>query len=413
MAAHLVGAGCSVLDNTGIARKGGAVTSDVRLAPASGDVDAARIADRAADVMLACDPVTAATPAVLAKIGRGRTQVVGSATALPTLNQRLALDGQLDSDSLQAALVVAAGTDRYASIDAAAIATRILGDAIYANMVMLGFAFQKALIPLPLEAIDEAIRVNGADVDANRRAFAWGRRAAREPLAVEQLLHAEDEVAETSLDDLVARRVAFLTAYQDAAYAARYRRLIECVRTADRQHGRGDGPLSWAAARGYFRLLAVKDEYEVARLYIDSAFARALARQFSGDVKLRYHLAPPLLTRPDPATGRIRKQTYGPWVGKLFRLLAAMKGLRGTWLDPFGHTRERRMERALIAEYEATIDTVLGGLDHGNYDIAVELAALPEQMRGYGHVKAANVASAKARQAQLLASFGARTAQAA
>jgi len=185
------------------------------------------------------------------------------------------------------------------------------------------------------------------------------------------------------------------------------------VRDADRRSGRGDGPLGWAVARGYFRLLAIKDEYEVARLYSDGGFARALARQFSGAYKVRYHLAPPLLARPDPTTGRIAKQAYGAWMGRLFPLLARLKRLRGSWLDPFGHTQERKLERRLIAEYEAVIELLLGGLQPGNYEAAVEIAALPEQMRGFGHVKAANVARAKQREAQLLAALRSAPARAA
>jgi indolepyruvate ferredoxin oxidoreductase len=414
MAAHLVGAGCSVLDNTGIARKGGAVTSDVRLAPRPADINVARIADHSADVLLACDPVTAATAAVLAKIARGRTRVIANAIAVPTLNQRLALDGQLDSGQLQAALIDVAGREHVEMIDSTAVAERTLGDAIYSNMVMLGSAFQKGLVPLPLEAIERAIELNGTDVEANRRAFVWGRHAAHAPSAIAQLLQpSSDERVETNLDELIAHRVRHLTDYQDTAYAERYRALVERVRHADRRGGRGDGPLAWAVARSYFRLLAIKDEYEVARLYSNGGFARALQRQFSGAYKIKYHLAPPLLARPDPTTGRIRKQTYGAWMGKLFRILARLKRLRGTVLDPFGHTHERKMERGLIAEYETTIDAVLNELDRDNYDIAVEIAALPESMRGYGYIKAANVMRAREREAQLLATFAAKAPRAA
>jgi indolepyruvate ferredoxin oxidoreductase len=270
------------------------------------------------------------------------------------------------------------------------------------------------LIPLSYDAVSRAIALNGTDVDANRRAFAWGRRAAHDPAAIDAALRPfREDTVDTELDAFIARRTAHLTDYQDMAYAVRYLALVTRVRDAERRIGRGDGPLAWSVARGYFRLLAIKDEYEVARLYSDGEFARALQRQFSGEYKVRYHLAPPLLARLDPATGRIRKQTYGAWMGKLFPILARLKGLRGTWFDPFGYTRERAMERRLITDYEATVGRLLAALNSANYDVAADIAALPEQMRGYGHVKAANVARAKEREAGLLAAFRSKTAQAA
>jgi indolepyruvate ferredoxin oxidoreductase len=275
-------------------------------------------------------------------------------------------------------------------------------------MVILGFAWQKGLVPLAFDAIDQAIALNGTAVEANRLAFAWGRRAAHDPAAIAQLLAPlRSDADETSLDALAERYADTLTAYQNAAYAKRYLALVERVRAAERRIDRADGPLAFSVARGYFRLLAIKDEYEVARLYSDGAFARDLAQRFTGDYKIRFHMAPPLVARPERATGQVRKRDYGAWMGRLFPLLARMKALRGTWFDVFAYTHERRAERKLIGQYRQTVDTLLAGLTSDNYPLAVEIAALPEHIRGYGHVKAHNIAYAKQCEGELLAAFAA------
>jgi indolepyruvate ferredoxin oxidoreductase len=439
MAAHLSGIGCTLLDNTGIARKGGAVTSDVRLAPRPEEIHVARIPDRKASLVLAGDLVTAATPAVLAKIEPGRSRVIGNATATPTLKQRLALDGPAASLELRDRLIGAAGSECCEFVDTNEIAEHLLGDSIYSNMVLLGFAYQRGLIPLPCDALGQAIALNGTEVDANRRAFAWGRRAAHDAASVARALQpfreeaspgpgaaaggrasefspaAEDGTRREDLDFFIAGRSAYLVDYQDAAYAQRYLRLVARVRQSERARGRRDDALAWAVASGYFRLLAVKDEYEVARLYSDGEFARALQRQFSGQYRIRYHLAPPLLARPDPVSGRVRKRSYGAWMGRVLRLLVRLKPLRGSWLDPFGYTGERRMERRLVKEYEATIERLLDAVEQGDgdYRVAAEIAGLPEQIRGYGHVKAASIARAKTRETELLASLRSPPARAA
>ncbi len=291
-------------------------------------------------------------------------------------------------------------------IAATEIAEQALGDSIYANMVIFGFAWQKGLVPLAFNAIDQVISLNGTAVEANRLAFAWGRLAAHDPAAIEQLLRSvRADAGESSFDALVRRYADVLTAYQDAAYAQRYIALIDRVRAAERRAGQVDGLLAFSVARGYFRLLAIKDEYEVARLYSDGAFTHDLQRRFSGAYKVRFNMAPPLLARPDRATGQIRKRHYGAWMGKLFPLLARMKALRGTWLDVFGYTGERRAERRLIGEYQQTIDHLLAALTADNYPLAAEIAALPEHIRGFGYVKARNMARAKQCEAELLAVF--------
>jgi len=403
MAAHLEGKGCTVLDNTGIARKGGAVSTHVRLAAHPEDLHSPRIGQARAGVVLACDMVTTADAQSLSRFDRGRTRAIVNVHAVPTLAQRLDPDALLEVERLREA--IAAGAQVCGFVDASEIAEHLLGDAIYANMVLLGYAWQKGWISLGLASIQTAIELNANEVESNQRAFALGRRAAHAPESIEAALAPHrDEGPDGDLNARVERHADFLAQYQDAGLAQRYRRLVDRVRDAESRAG-GDGSLAMAAAQSWFRLLAVKDEYEVARLYSDGAFERDLERRFGGRYRVRYHLAPPLLARPDPATGRARKRMYGPWMGTAFRILARLRGLRGTWLDVFGYTAERRMERRLIAEYEATIETLLAGLSPGKFPLAVEIAALPQKMRGFGHVKLRNVESAKRREAELLAAY--------
>ncbi len=284
------------------------------------------------------------------------------------------------------------------AIDATDIATRLLGDSIAANLFTLGYAWQKGLIPLSRESIAAAVTLNGAAVKMNLAAFAWGRRAAADETAVRAVAGGKPEVKSETLDEVIARRVSFLTSYQNAAYAETYRAFIERVRAASE-------PLAMAVARNLFKLMAYKDEYEVARLYTDGSFASALGRQFKGDYTLTFHLAPPVLGRTDAFSGKPLKTGFGPWMMTGFRLLAALKALRGTAFDPFGRTAERRMERQLIADYRATIERLLPRLDAANMAAAVAIASVPDMIRGFGHVKAANVEKARAREAELLAQF--------
>jgi indolepyruvate ferredoxin oxidoreductase len=284
------------------------------------------------------------------------------------------------------------------------IADAVTGDAIATNMMMLGFAFQRGLIPLEAASILAAIELNGVAIEANRSAFAWGRMLAARPAEVHALTDAEEPSAPTTLDEIVAHRSAFLEDYQGKRLANRYRTLVGRVVDAARDHD-PDGALALAVARNYFKLLAYKDEYEVARLYTDGEFARRLAEQFEGDFKLAVHLAPPLLARPDPDPGRPRKRRFGRWMLSAFRLLARLRFLRGTVLDPFGYSAERCEERLLIDDYEALIDDLLAGLDRERLADAVALASLPEQIRGFGPVKAAAIATAREREAVLRARF--------
>jgi indolepyruvate ferredoxin oxidoreductase len=407
-AAHLEGRGVSVLDMAGLAQKGGAVYSHVRLAASPDDLYATRIATGEADLLIGCDLIVSAGQETLSKFRPGRTRVVVNTAESPTAEFIRNPDWHAHGGELEQRICAAIGAESdCARIDAQAIATALMGDAIFTNAFMLGFAWQRGWLPVRLESLMRAIELNGAAVAANQRAFAWGRAAAHDPAAVRRAAFPAQviELKRTSWSpaELVARRVEFLTAYQNAAYARRYSDLVERVRRVESDRLNGATQLTEGVARYYFKLLAYKDEYEVARLHSDPAFHEGIAAQFEGPYRLNYYLAPPLLARRDPTSGIPRKRRFGPWVGAVFKRLARLKFLRGTAFDPFGYTSERRTERALIREYEEVIEEVLSRLDARNHAVAVELAWLPEHIRGFGHVKAASIQAARAPRAELLA----------
>jgi indolepyruvate ferredoxin oxidoreductase len=413
MAAHLENKGVSVLDMTGLAQKNGAVVTHVRFADEPEKLHATRIAAGEAKLVLACDIVTGAGNEALAKMQKGVTRgLVNSAlvmTADFTRNADLAFPlGSMEQEIRDA---VAPGDAEF--LDATKLATGLMGDSIATNLFMVGYAYQRGLIPVGEEAILRAIELNGAAVEANQRSFRWGRLAAVEPQRVLKLAipqaKPDSQRLSTTLDEIIARRVEFLTDYQNAAYAKRYADFVAKVRAAEVQKQPGRTALTEAVARYYFKLLAVKDEYEVARLYSDGDFAKRVAAQFEGDYKLAFHLAPPLVNKADPDTGEAKKSAYGPWMMSAFRVLAKLKRLRGTPLDIFGRTPERRMERQLVTDYEALIDEILPALAAHNHAIAVELASIPEHIRGYGHVKERHLTAAKKKEAELVAKYrGAR-----
>jgi indolepyruvate ferredoxin oxidoreductase len=408
MAAHLEGRGCSVLDMAGLAQKGGAVFSHVRIAPRPEDLYATRIAMNEADLVLGCDLIVAAGNEALSKVHAGRTKAVLNTAESPTADFVRNPNWSAGTAAMLAQVRAAVGVDAHAAaVDATGLATALLGDAIYANPFVLGFAWQKGWIPLAYETLLRAIELNGVAIDANKRAFEWGRAAAHDLEAVQRAAGGNAaQVIEfkraSTLEEIVGRRVEFLTAYQDAAYARRYSELVERVRRVESDRLQSTR-LTEAVARYYFKLLAIKDEYEVARLHADPAFRERIAAQFEGDYKLNFYLAPPLLSRPDPVTGRPKKIRFGPWALGAFTVLAKLRFLRGTPFDLFGYSEERRTERALVGEYEQLVDELLGRLDAGNHALAIELASLPEEIRGYGHVKAQHLEKARARQAELLA----------
>jgi indolepyruvate ferredoxin oxidoreductase len=412
MAAHLEGKGVGVLDMAGLAQKGGAVYSHMRIAERPEDIHAIRIAAGGADLVLGGDMVVAGNKKVLAAVKHGKTEmVINLAEFLPGDFTRNA-DFSLPTERLKRAILADAGRDKTHFIDATRAATALFGASVGANIFLVGYAYQLGAIPLAAASIERAIELNGEAVDMNKAAFEWGRRAVVEPAVVEALVKPAPEATSDartlsqSFDEVVARRVAFLTAYQNATYAARYRRLVEKAQAAEAARTPGKTGLADAVARYLFKLMAYKDEYEVARLYSDGAFVKQVNSELGGEhLRFHVHLAPPLLARRDQATGEPKKMTFGPWIFPLFALLAKFKVLRGTAFDPFGYSTERKTERALVSDYEALLDEVLAKLDAGNHHIAVGLAAIPEKIRGFGHVKMRHLKAAKADEAVLLDQF--------
>jgi indolepyruvate ferredoxin oxidoreductase len=417
MAAHLEGKGVSVLDMTGLAQKNGAVVSHVRIADHPEQLHATRIAAGEAKLVLACDILTGIGNEALAKMQKGVTKaLVNTSLVMPaqfTREPDLAFPlGSMEQEIRDA---VAPGDAEF--LDATKLATGLMGDSIATNLFMVGYAYQRGLLPVGEAAILRAVELNGAAVESNKQSFYWGRLAAVEPERVAEAaipaVKPDSQRLSQSLDEIIERRRAFLTDYQNAAYAKRYTDLVDRVRNVEATKQPGTTDLTEAVARYYFKLLAIKDEYEVARLYAETDFVDRVKAQFEGDYKLNFHLAPPTLNKPDEQTGQAKKSTYGPWMLPAFRVLAKLRGVRGTALDVFGKTDERKRERALIGEYEQLVDELLASLSPRNYETAVALASIPEYIRGYGHVKERHLADAKKREAELLARFrGARAPEA-
>ena len=409
MAAHLEGKGVSVLDMSGLAQKYGAVMSHVQLAARPDEIRATRLDTGGADLVLGCDLVVTASTEAIAKMAEPRTRALVNASVTPTADFVRNPNWRLPGSDLQADIQEACGQGNVALVPATELAAALMGDAIATNMFMLGYAYQKGWLPLAGDSLERAIELNAVAVDFNKKSFLWGRHAALDLERVKraatpaEVIPIERHFSRT-LDELVERRVKDLTQYQDAAYAARYRALVERVKQVESERT-GSDQLAWAVARGYHRLLAYKDEYEVARLHADGALEKKIAGMFEGNYKVAFHLAPPLLARTDPLTGEPRKMRFGTWLLPAFRLLRRLKGLRGTRFDPFGYTQERRMERALIAEYEINIAHLLAGLTAENHPVAVQIASIPEEMRGFGHIKRHQVAAARERQNGLFARF--------
>jgi indolepyruvate ferredoxin oxidoreductase len=409
MAAHLEGKAVGVLDMAGLAQKGGAVASHIRIAHKPEDIHAIRIAARGADLVLGGDIVVAGAKKVLAAVEPGvTTMVVNRAEVLPGEFTRNA-DFSLPTERLKRAITTATGGPGSHFVDASGIATAVAGQTIAANMIMLGYAYQLGALPLSAEAIEAAIALNGEAAAMNQTAFRWGRCAAADPAAIEQLVApagrtvTEARRLSRTFEETVARRAEYLTAYQSSAYARRYADWVERTKAAEAAKAPGKCGLAEAVARNLFKLMAYKDEYEVARLYGNGEFLRQVAEQFDGaGLRFDFHLAPPLLARRDPRTGQPRKITFGPWLLPVFRLLMRFKFLRGTPFDPFGYGAERRTERKLIADYEATLSEMLEKLSPDNHHLAVGIAAIPEKIRGFGHVKMRHLAAAKADEATLL-----------
>ena len=359
--------------------------------------------------MIGCDPLVAANKETWARLRNGRSHVALNSSATPTAAFVKNPSWQNPAQACVEALTEHLGGEAVGVFDAEAAATKFMGDSIYTSPMMLGYAWQRGWVPLGHTALMRAIELNNVQIDNNKAAFEWGRRAAHHPQALASLL--ADGGAQViqfkpreSVATVMARRVEFLTAYQNKAYAADYQAFVERVRTAEAPLGKSD--LTMAVARYLFKLMAYKDEYEVARLHSDTSFHERIAAQFEGDYTLRVHLAPPLLSKKNEK-GELIKQKYGPFMFTAFRWLAKFKGLRGSALDVFGYSEERRTERALIGDYRSSIEVLLPDLDAGNHALALEIARLPEQIKGFGHVKARHLAAVRSRWAELQARWAA------
>jgi indolepyruvate ferredoxin oxidoreductase len=385
------------------------VLSFVRVAPTADQLNQVRIDTQQADVLLACDMVVGASDDALATVKNGRTAILANTHEIATAAFVRNPDATMHAPALIDKLRHAAGDDRVQLVDAQALAQELMGDTMPSNIIMLGACWQRGLVPVSHAALMRAIELNNVAVENNKTAFAIGRLAVTDPTAFKRIMGADqppqDASAQQSLfgpGGLVERRVAFLTDYQDAALAARFRTLVEQVHAREQAVGSAGAPLTTIVAQQFSRLLAIKDEYEVARLYTDGRFAASLAEQFETVGKLEFHMAPPLLARPG-ANGRPKKMRIGPWLMPALRVLAKFKGLRGSLLDPFGHTEERRLERELASDYETLLRTeILPLLTAENHALAQQIARVPERIRGYGHVKLGNLATGRAQWRVLL-----------
>ena len=395
MAAHLEGKGVVTQDAGGLAQKGGATWSHIQIANRQGAIHTTKVDTAQADLVIACDPIVAASKTTLAVMQPGRTYVALNTHGTPTAAFVHDPDWQFPAAQCESAIQAAVGRERVGAFDAEQVAVQLLGDSIYTNPLMLGFAWQQGRVPLTHASLMRAIELNGVQPDNNKAAFEWGRRCAHDLAAVQALFRAAQViqfVKRPSLADTVARRVEFLVGYQNAAYAQRYQAFVDKVKAAEAPLG--STRLTEAVARYLFKLMAYKDEYEVARLHTDRAFTERIAGMFEGDYKLVHHLAPPLMAKRNDH-GELQKRPFGPWMRHAFALLARMKGLRGTPFDPFGRSTERKTERALVDEYRASIEELLASLTAASLSQAAEIARIPEEIRGYGHVKARHLEAAR------------------
>jgi indolepyruvate ferredoxin oxidoreductase len=419
VAAHLEGKGIVTQDAGGLAQKGGATWSHVIIGASQDAIRTTRVGMASADLVLGCDPIVVAGKETLLRMRPGRTHVALNSNSAPTAAFVKNANWVNPGDQCVAEISKTVGEVNVGIFDADAMATQFMGDSIYTNPIMLGFAWQKGWIPLGQDSLMRAIELNAVAIEQNKAAFEWGRRAAHNWAGVQKALNPGQVITFTcketpSVDDMVRQRVEFLTGYQNAAYAAAYAAFVEKVRGAEDAISAGGSPkrpLTEAVARYLFKLMAYKDEYEVARLHTDAAFHAKVHGMFEGDFKLRYHLAPPLLARKNDQ-GELQKAKFGPWMRTAFQLLAPLKVLRGGPLDVFGYTQERREERALAQEYQSAVAAMLPGLSAVNLAAALAFARVPEQLRGFGHVKARSLVGVRTQWKQLVLQFHAEKTQA-
>ncbi|MCY1210423.1 indolepyruvate ferredoxin oxidoreductase, beta subunit [compost metagenome] len=405
MAAHLEGKGVITQDATGMAQMGGATWSHIQIAASPDALHASRVDMAMADLVIACDTVVAASKTSLAAMSPARTYVVLNSHITPTAAFVRNPDWDPQTGEAVARIAQSVGEGQLASFDAEQVAKQLLGQSIYANLLLLGFAWQKGKVPLSHAALMRAIELNGVQVDSNKAAFEWGRLCAHDMSKIpaqpagSQVIQF---VRKVPVEELMKKHADFLAGYQNRAYAAQYESFVGRVKAAESVVG--GTRLTEAVARSLFKLMAYKDEYEVARLHTGAAFRQQIASMFEGKVRLVHHLAPPLFARKNQA-GELVKGAYGPWMRTAFGVLARFKGLRGTAFDPFGYTLERKEERALIGEFRRSVEALLPALSAQNLDLALEIARLPQEIRGYGHVKARNLAATRTRWERLMAQW--------
>ncbi len=407
MAAHIEGKGIVTQDAAGLAQKGGATWSHVLIANTQDDIRTTRISLASADLVLGCDPIVVAGKETLQRMRAGRTHVALNAHSAPTAAFVRNANWQNPGEACVADIVEAVGAEGVSAFDANRVALQVLGDSLFINPLILGYAWQKGWLPLGLDALMRAIELNEVAVDKNKAAVTWGRHCAHDlPSVLARLAPAQvvQFHKPEGVDALVDKRVAFLTAYQNAAYANDYRVMVQRVRDAEAALNKTT--LTEAVARNLFKLMAYKDEYEVARLHTDAAFLQKIGDMFEGDYRLHYHLAPPLIAKTNDK-GQLQKQKFGPLMLTGFHLLKHFKGLRGSALDVFGYTQERRTERALIAHYRASVEVLIAQLTPANHALAVEIARIPEQIKGFGHVKERHLAAAREKWTALKAQWAA------
>ena len=405
MGAHLEGKIFSTVDEFGMAQKGGAVKGHVRIANRLEDMGPSQLSTGTANVILGCDSLVTAGEDVLKTISPDRTSVVVNTNEAITGQFVLNPDLKFPTEQVDHRIQAEAGKDKLYAVDATRLATGLMGDSIMSNMFTLGFAYQRGLIPLNKDALMKAIEINGTAVKANQDAFEWGRRYAYNPQVIEELLKTPEVKCPETDEEIIAHRRAELVKYQNEAYAARYEALIRRVQSAEASHTPGAHGLTAAVARNLYKLMAYKDEYEVARLYSEPAFRERLEAQFDNIGRVEVLLAPPLLSRIDKKTGKPQKKTFGPWIFPVMRGLAKLKALRGTALDVFGYFEERRHERALIQDFEHIIEELTTGLTPDNHELAIKIAEVPAKIRGFGHVKAPAMAVARAEWEQAMKSW--------
>jgi indolepyruvate ferredoxin oxidoreductase len=403
MAAHMEGKGIVTQDSAGLAQKGGATWSHILVANSQDEIRTTRVSMAAADLIIGCDPIVSASKETTLRMRPGRTHVALNSNSTPTAAFVKNGNWQNPAEQCVAEITAQVGVEGVGAFDADALAKQLMGDTIYVNPMILGYAWQKGWVPLHRESLVRAIELNDVQVKNNLAAFEWGRYAAHQPDTLMKAIQPSQVIQfkkRESLENLMADRMTRLTDYQDPAYALLYQGIVEKVRATEAPLGKT--LLSETVARQLYRLMAYKDEYEVARLHTQTGFMERIQNSFEGDFKVHYHLAPPLWSKRN-SQGELVKKKFGPIMLTGFKVLAKLKGLRGTKLDYFGKTEERQTERALIREYMQHIDHVLNSLSSETHAHAVAVAQVPENIKGYGHVKERNIRAARSLWASLSA----------